>query len=60
MDQLMVNHEMNGKRLSEEVVLIGEQGGECIRVEELSDLTETIPYEILTSLNERIPRVYIN
>ncbi len=60
MDQFMVRNEMNGYRLNEEVVLIGQQGGKSIKVEEISDWADTIPYEILTSLNERIPRVFIS
>ena len=56
----MVRNEMNGYRLNEEVVLIGKQGGKSIKVEEISDWADTIPYEILTSLNERIPRVFIS
>ena len=60
MDQLMVRNEMKGYEISKEVVLIGQQGGKSIRVEEISNWADTIPYEILTNLNERIPRVYIN
>ncbi|HIO62141.1 MAG TPA: alanine racemase, partial [Deltaproteobacteria bacterium] len=44
----------------EEVVLIGLQKDRCITVEELSVWAETIPYEILTNLNERLPRIYSN
>ena len=42
------------------MVLIGSQNGKIIRVEELSTLAETIPYEILTNLNTRLPRIYVN
>ena len=44
----------------EEVVLIGCQENEEIRVEELSSLCHTIPYEFLCRLSNRIPRVYLN
>ena len=50
----------NINEINKEVVLIGKQGGKSIRVEEISNWADTIPYEILTNLNERIPRVYIN
>jgi len=40
--------------------LIGEQEGQSISVEEMSGWAETIPYEILTNLNDRIPRIYSN
>ncbi len=42
--------------LFEEVVVIGQQGPECIRCEELADLADTIPYEILVGQSERLPR----
>ena len=29
-------------------------------LEEISALANTIPYEILTNLNERLPRIYCN
>lgn len=43
-----------------EVVLIGAQGGERIGAEELAARMETIPYEILTGLSERVPRLYVD
>lgn len=45
--------------VGEPVVLIGEQGGEKILAQELADLIGTIPYEILTNITERVPRVYL-
>ncbi len=60
MDQFMVSCENDLSKNGDEVVLIGQQKGQCIKVEELSDRAETIPYEILTSLNDRIPRIYNN
>jgi alanine racemase len=41
-----------------EVVLIGSQGKECITADELAEKTGTIPYEILTSIGERVKRIY--
>jgi alanine racemase len=43
----------------DEVVLLGRQGDEVIAVEELAKIAGTIPYEILTNLNCRIPRKYV-
>ena len=42
----------------DEVVLIGEQGGQHIRCEDVAGAAGTIPYEILVGLNGRIPREY--
>lgn len=42
----------------DEVVLIGRQGNEEIRVEEIASLAGTIPYEIFCSIGRRVRRVY--
>ena len=60
MDQFMVNCKTENLNAGAEVILIGEQDGQGITVEEISKWAETIPYEILTNLNERIPRTYAN
>ena len=54
----MVNIEDGTGYNGDEVVLIGEQDGERITVEELAEWAGTIPYEILTAISERVPRVY--
>jgi len=43
----------------DEVVLLGELGERRITVEELARWADTIPYEILTGINTRVPRVYV-
>ena len=59
MDQFMVDLGPEGEAYNEdEVVLIGQQGDAGITTEALAQLAGTIPYEILTGLNERIPREY--
>lgn len=59
MDQFMVDLGPQGTAYNEdEVVLIGRQGDETITVEAVAAAAGTIPYEILTGLNERIPREY--
>jgi alanine racemase len=59
MDQIMVNIEWGTAYNGDEVILIGESGDERITVEDLALWAETIPYEILTNINTRVPRVYI-
>ena len=60
MDQFMVDLGPDGTAYNEdEVVLVGRQGGQAIRVEDIARHAGTIPYEILTGLNERIPRAYV-
>jgi alanine racemase len=59
MDQIMVNLEAGAAYNGDEVTLIGEADGERITVEDLAGWAGTIPYEILTNINTRVPRVYI-
>ncbi|MBI5442078.1 MAG: alanine racemase, partial [Deltaproteobacteria bacterium] len=47
-----------GARGGDEVALIGRQGSESIRVEELASWLDTIPYEVLCGIGPRVPRVY--
>jgi len=58
MDQMMVNIEWGTGYNGDEVVLIGEQGAERITVEELAEWAGTVPWEILTAINDRVPRLY--
>jgi alanine racemase len=55
MDQIMVNIGQGSAYNGDEVVLLG---GE-IRVEDMARWAGTIPHEILTSINTRVPRVYL-
>jgi alanine racemase len=41
------------------VVLFGTQGRETITANELAAWTDTITYEVLTSVGKRVPRVYV-
>ena len=60
MDQLMVDLGSAGTAYNgDEVVLIGRQAGETISCEAVAQAAGTIPYEILTGLNARIPREYV-
>ena len=60
MDQIMVNIEWDSAYNGDEVVLIGASGDQSIRVEDLAEWAGTVPYEILTNINTRVPRVYLN
>ncbi len=59
MDQMVVNLEDGSAYNGDVVTLIGEDGGERITVEDLAAWAGTIPYEILTNINTRVPRVYV-
>lgn len=60
MDMIMVDlTSLPNAKVGEEVVLIGTQAKEEIRVEEVAKWADTISYEILSRLSPRIPRVYI-
>ncbi len=59
MDQMMVDvSEVPGVAIGDEVVLIGRQGSEQITADELAERAQTISYEILLSISDRVPRVY--
>ena len=60
MDQMMVNIENNSAFNGDEVLLIGEAGDQVITAQDLADWAGTIPYEILTNINTRVPRVYLS
>ena len=49
----------SGIRAGDEVVLIGEQGGESIWADELAKHCGTIAYEILTGISRQIERRYL-
>ena len=60
MDQVVVNIEQDSAFNDDEVVLIGEMGEEAITCHDLAEWAGTIPYEILTNINTRVPRVYVS
>jgi alanine racemase len=45
-------------KVGDEAVLIGKQGGEEITASELAVGCDTVPWEILTSITYRVPRIY--
>ncbi len=58
MDQLVVDCGELDVEAGEEVVLIGDQGGERIDADGLGRLFGTIGYEIVSRIGERVPRRY--
>jgi alanine racemase len=59
MDQTLVDvSQVRAVRPGDEAVLIGRQGGGEITANELADWCGTIPWEVLTSLSYRVPRLY--
>ena len=60
MDQVMVNLGWDSAFNGDEAVLLGGEGESAIRIEEMAAWAGTIPHEILTSINTRVPRVYSN
>jgi alanine racemase len=59
MDQIVINIEWDSAYNEDEVILIGESGNESITCEDLAEWAGTIPYEILTNINTRVPRIYL-
>jgi alanine racemase len=59
MDQMMINIGQETSYNGDEVALVGRQGDHNISIEDLARWAGTIPYEILTNINTRVPRVYI-
>ncbi|MGV8923497.1 MAG: alanine racemase [Thermomonas sp.] len=58
MDQFMVDIGDDSAWNEDEVVLIGRQGDAVLTTEDVARAAGRISYEILTGLNERIPREY--
>lgn len=61
MDQIMVNvTDIKDVKTEDIAVLIGKQGDEEITATEIARMAGTIPYEIFTSINKRVQRVYLD
>jgi alanine racemase len=58
MDMMMID--VTGEDVSpgDEVVLIGQQGGEQITAREIAGAIDSIPWEVVCRLGSRIERVY--
>lgn len=59
MDQLMVDVGDSSVAIGDDVILIGQQGNDEITAAEVAAKLDTIPYEIVCAVSERVPRTYI-
>ena len=58
MDFLSINLGNTSAHTGDEITLLGEDGQESIRAEDLAQWAGTISYEIVTRLTSRLPRLY--
>jgi alanine racemase len=59
MDQMLVDvTRLKPVVVGDEAVLIGQQGKQIIRAAELAEWCQTIPWEVLTAITYRVPRLY--
>ena len=59
MDQIFVILGEDTAAPGDEVVLLGSQGKESIYVQEIAEKVNTIPYEVLTAIQVRVPRILV-
>jgi len=60
MDQMMVSIGWDSAHNGDQVILLGRSGAARISIEELASWAGTVPHEVLTNINTRVPRVYRN
>jgi alanine racemase len=60
MDQIMVAIGADSAYNGDDAILLGESGTAAITIEELAAWAGTIPHEVLTSINTRVPRIHLN
>ena len=58
MDQTMVNIGDASAYNGDRVTLVGTQGDECVTIADLARRSDRSPYEVLTGISLRVPRVY--
>lgn len=59
MDQMMVDiSQIEDVQIEDEVTLVGRDGGECITVEELAQLSGRFNYEFVCDISNRVARIY--
>lgn len=60
MDQFMVDiTDIDGVKAGDEVIIIGEQNGLKITVDDIAEIINTINYEVICMIKDRIPKVYL-
>ena len=60
MDQILVDCGDEPVRPEDEVVLLGAQGAERIRAEEVAGWMGTLGYEVVCRIGERVPRIHVD
>jgi len=60
MDQIIVDIEDGEAYNQDKVIIIGVDGNHVITAEDIAQKINSISYEVLTQINLRVPRVYIN
>ncbi|MDO4493487.1 MAG: alanine racemase [Clostridia bacterium] len=59
MDQCMCDiTDIPEAEIGDEVILLGSQGNEAVTADDMAELCDTISYEILLSISDRVPRIY--
>jgi alanine racemase len=58
MDQMMVDCGDDEIRIGDEAVIFGRQGNAVVRVEDWAAALDTITYEVVCAVSDRVPRVY--
>jgi alanine racemase len=60
MDQCMIQiDELTDVHIGDEVILLGSQAGESISADEIAKRWNTINYEVVCGLSNRLPRIYL-
>ena len=60
MDQMMVDiTDIPEAELGDTVTLLGPDGGEVIRLEDIAQTIGTIHYEVICGISRRVPRIYL-
>jgi alanine racemase len=58
MDMTMLDVTETDAALGDVITLLGRDGEDVVTVSELAELGELSPYELLTGLHQRLPRVH--
>ena len=59
MDQMLIDvTKLSRVDVGDEVVLIGRQGEQCLTATEIAQWSDTVPWEVLTVITYRVPRIY--
>lgn len=59
MDQIMVNFKNEDVNLDEEVIVLGSQENVKFDADDISQIINTIPYEVCTSISKRVKRKFV-